>query len=870
MLSKTPPLSSTWITANQRLALYFREQHDQAQRTAGKTVWESLDCLSFKHWILRAYRTLPDATQFVLSEYQELALWENIITNAMDAHPELVFLSAHSLAKTAQSAWRLLKESETPLHLLASADSQEVRVFFGWAAAFEQHCREKNSIDFNTCAQKVIAAVGAQKLVLSAQITLAGFEEVSAQVSRFFSLLSTQCDLKHYHAPKIEKQNIQRISLDSEELELQAMAQWAYQMQFENPDLLIGCVVPDLTAKRHIVERIFNQTFSSGALFNISGGFPLTHFPLIQSAFDILKLGTFVLDMTLLSRLLRSPFLAGAEQEFIARADLDSQLRKTLEPKIVWQSMQYIAKNQGGCLIWSARCEEYFSHYHTKNNTQSAYAWSQYFAEQLQCMGWPGERTLNSTEYQQVQRWYLLLEELSHLDAVLEKPLSRHQALDHLYQLAQSTVFQPKTDKASVQVLGLLEAVGLSFAGLWVSGMTQARWPSSAAVNPFIPFALQRERNMPHASAERELAYSRVLTQHFCQSAKTVMFSHALQKEDQAQRPSALIVDMPEMSLAEFCQQFNFSVNQEAVIDTQALEYIVDDDAPALQKEEVLRGGASLFKYQAACPFQAFARIRLGAASMPLSAFSMTPQERGTCLHAILEKVWRKLGDHQTLCQYDNDALRQFLEPIVNEVLNATATKRFLTLKPRFIVLEQQRLVKQVMAWLALERQRPAFRVVGLESEQAIQFAGLSLKLRVDREDELEDGTRVVIDYKTGAYSPADWFGARPDDPQLPLYGVACEHPIEALAFAQISADRLQFSGISEKECDIPGIQTITEHKLSVSLLYTWNAFFTDMQRTLTHLALDFQKGHAKVDPKHLGKTCRYCDLQSLCRINEK
>ncbi len=859
-----------WITANQRLASYFRDQHDQAQLAAGKVVWESLDCLSFKHWILRAYRTLADATQFVLSDYQALALWESVIAHSTDSQPELVFLSTHHLATTAQAAWRLLKESETPLHVLAAAESPEVKIFYGWACAFEQQCIEKNTIDFSTCVEKVIAAVSAKKIALPAHITLAGFEEISAQASQLFALLAEQSQAIYHRPEKIQNQSIKKIGWDNETLELQAIAKWAYSMQLQYPDQLIGCVVPDLTAKRHIVERIFNQTFSSQAAFNISGGFPLSHFPLIQSAFDILKLGISVLDMTRLSSLLRSPFIGGAEQEFIARADLDVQLRQTRESQIYWQSMQYLAKNQGDCGMWLARSEQYFSHYPTKNKMQSAHAWSQFFVEQLHCMGWPGERAINSSEYQQAQRWYLLLEELSSLDAVLEKPLSRNQALEHLYHLAESTVFQPKTDKAPVQVLGLLEAVGLSFAGLWISGMAQARWPSSASPNPFIPFVLQRDRNMPHASAERELIYSRVLTQHFCQSAQSLIFSYALQNEDQPQRPSALIADKEDMSVAEFCQQFDFVVNQHLISDAEKLEEITDDDAPALQPEEILRGGASVFKYQAACPFQAFARLRLGAKSLPLPAFSMTKEERGNCLHLVLEKVWRQLGDHQTLCQYDHEALEKFLSPIVSEVLKLAASKRFLTLKPSFIALEQQRLMAQVMAWLALEKQRPAFRVVGLETQKTLQFEGLSLRLRIDREDELENGRRLIIDYKTGACSPADWFGIRPDDPQLPLYGVTCDHPIEGLVFAQISADKLQFTGISENDCDISGIQTITQHRLSASLLYTWDVFFQDMQTTLTHLALDFQKGHAKVDPKQPQKTCRYCDLQPLCRINEK
>jgi hypothetical protein len=42
--------------------------------------------------------------------------------------------------------------------------------------------------------------------------------------------------------------------------------------------------------------------------------------------------------------------------------------------------------------------------------------------------------------------------------------------------------------------------------------------------------------------------------------------------------------------------------------------------------------------------------------------------------------------------------------------------------------------------------------------------------LRLDRIDRLNDGSLLVIDYKTGDVSPKSWDLPRPDDVQLPLY----------------------------------------------------------------------------------------------------
>jgi hypothetical protein len=41
-------------------------------------------------------------------------------------------------------------------------------------------------------------------------------------------------------------------------------------------------------------------------------------------------------------------------------------------------------------------------------------------------------------------------------------------------------------------------------------------------------------------------------------------------------------------------------------------------------------------------------------------------------------------------------------------------------------------------------------------------------------------------------------------------------------------------------------------------------------KRQIESLGTGFASGDARVDPKALLRTCRYCDLQTLCRVYEK
>jgi hypothetical protein len=57
---------------------------------------------------------------------------------------------------------------------------------------------------------------------------------------------------------------------------------------------------------------------------------------------------------------------------------------------------------------------------------------------------------------------------------------------------------------------------------------------------------------------------------------------------------------------------------------------------------------------------------------------------------------------------------------------------------------------KLVSRSCAADLQRPRFTIEGVEEQLSIGIGGMTLALRLDRVDRLEDGSIVVIDYKTG------------------------------------------------------------------------------------------------------------------------
>jgi RecB family exonuclease len=169
--------------------------------------------------------------------------------------------------------------------------------------------------------------------------------------------------------------------------------------------------------------------------------------------------------------------------------------------------------------------------------------------------------------------------------------------------------------------------------------------------------------------------------------------------------------------------------------------------------------------------------------------------------------------------------------------------------------------------------------VVGCEEQIEFTAGGVQVNLKLDRIDELEDGGRVVLDYKTGKVRPSAWFGDRPDDPQLPLYGVAANAPdgaganggrVAAVAFAQIRPEVVGFSGVVRSEGVLPDLPGNREGAVK-DAADDWPRVLQDWSAMLEDLGRGFCAGTAAVDPKNGLATCRstYCELAALCRIHE-
>ncbi|MBN1684455.1 MAG: PD-(D/E)XK nuclease family protein [Gammaproteobacteria bacterium] len=865
------------LTANKRLTRNIVHEYDQYRTDQNQKTWKTIEALPFDTWLKKCWEIAQlqniAPPKILLNSHQEKYLWQEIIGKWLDDNPSAALLNVYQTAKAAQKTWNLLHQWKIPLTHPDLTATEESQTFCQWAKAFQSLCHQNSWLTQTELAREIRNLFERNLITPPANLMLAGFLELSpAKLDATFGVRHQKL-----HQTEPSASSIMTIALDNTETEIYTMARWAKHLLEQNEEnkqhfhaqITIGCIVPQLSEIHDQVERIFRElVFDTKNYINISMGKRLAEYPMARAAFDLLS---FAMDDEIsvqqFSTILCSPFLENYENQINQRALLDAQLREIGKIKFTLAELTKI-------IFQIDPNSEFLEKLNQLSNLQSHFkktsylpsAWIEIFQDILTIFGWPGLKNLSHEEYSIFDHFQKLLLAYSKLDLFSQK-MSSQKAFNELTCIASSAefIFQPNSinhKNAPIQIIGLFEAIGLNFDYLWVMGMDHKNWPTQPSPNNFLPLFLQKKYNLPHVDAKREYNYCKTIMDILLSSAKTIIFSYPQNYNDEKLQPSPFIkkfthIALPQLHLPEFKKR-----EEQLFLNRKPLEKTMDERAPTLNEtQETVRGGTALLKDQAACPFRAFAIHRLNAKSLEAPQEGFSPKERGLILHDALEILFKNIHSLEKL----NSLLPADLEKLIHSAIHAAFKNKSIQFYDSFLRIEQKRIYQLLSRFLSLEKKRPAFEILALEKKYHVQIGQLNLKVRIDRLDKVNEHC-VLIDYKTGLTSVKDWFGERPNEPQLPLYATFMK--TAAIAFAQIHIKSVKFNSVSFVENLLPQNKIIS-HIKNVENNSSWDEQLQSWRKHLKKLADEFFEGWAKVAPKNPPKTCRHCALKSLCRIYE-
>jgi ATP-dependent helicase/nuclease subunit B len=868
----------TVIASSARAARALRRLHAEAQRRQGLAAWQSPDILDWDSWLNRLWQKRlrsGSETRLLLTNLQEQQIWVRLVKPSIEG---LRLISVPGVAELAQQAYGLLC-AYGALNFLHGERSGDVESFRRWALAFERTCSEQEWLSRGKLPLVLQEAVLAGQVEATGKLVLTGFDRITpAQQDLIEAFRERGYEVATTEPAEASpaQTNLLVEAIDKRD-EITTCALWVQRelasAAAEGQTARIAVVVPGVSVVRPEIERAFRQILAPEAVavgthdlpltYEFSLGVPLAEVPMARSALLLLRWMSGALLQDQVSWLLLSGFLCEELDELLPIAEFDVNLRRRAmrQPEQDLDTFLQSAnppdklrrRLQAGRRLLS------------QNSSLSFAQWVGVVDQILDAAHWPGAHVLQSEDFQVQARWSQLLDSVAAL-AFDGRIASYREFLEVLEWQAEQTIFAPESRDAPVQILGPLEAAGLTFDALWFLGADDASWPAVARPHPFLPRSLQRTHNMPHADSTADWKLAQQVTTRLERSAAKCVFSFSSQNAEGVCRPSTLVSSGRQRIEAK-AFRMSIGADESSAADEEFLGLLIEDEQAAVLPWPIEEdaGGAEILRRQAACPFQSFATRRLGARPMDATDWGLEPRERGSVVHKILENLWTELKTRDALLE----ASRKARLPALVEQHVAAALQRYRERTPghswsqAYLDAEQDRIISLIEEWLAYEARRSDFAVEAGEEKLAAAVGDLKLQVRVDRIDAVGSG-RVIIDYKTGMLAGVSWDGPRPDEPQLPLYaGFGKIDNLKGVLLGRVREDNAKFIGrVEDAKLVMPGDNKLMRPPYSADMLQGW-------QNVLLDLGRQFLRGEAQVDPKQYPKTCEFCDLPGLCRIAE-
>ncbi|MEY2854723.1 MAG: hypothetical protein RL030_1855 [Pseudomonadota bacterium] len=844
----------TLIVPSRQRAAALSQAWARARSAAGESVWRTPEILTFDAWLAREWQRARSAgrlsgTLQLLNTAQERRLWVQVLGqleaegtcgNQLRAHAQALMRSAARSRRSLIDTGRHAVGAEEALLATALREVDRICALNGWWIAGLARAADLNGLS----PEAPLFAGIVEPPTLVARI--AGLEAGPQRLS-----LPTPRATPQLHA-----------ALDARS-EVLAAADWCRRLLRENPARRLLVLNRGAELSIDVVGELLWDRLADGTraalgegpdprLVGIEGGAPLLEQSLFADALAALSLLREPIEFNTVSQLIRSPHLGllGARTSLQVEKALRDAQRNSYDFAMLCRALLRLEGKVPGAAALARLLGELPAQLDVRVKLGAA-DWAVRFNVALRTLGFPGNGTVDSRDAQRLARWSELLDEFATLD-VLAQPMRYEEALAQLTQLARQGRHEAASLDASITLSGEGGDPLADYDGIWVMGLAESHWPEPPRPDPFVSLAEQRRCAWPESSVSLRAQQARQELAAWQARTPCLVLSYGRYAGDVHQRPSSLLTGL-EMLAAPAREASVKPANLVAMTDDCLPELAAPGEAVALPR------GVRSVELQHDCPFRAQGELRLGAAPLDIPPGGVGARLRGDLMHAALQELWASVGDSGTLQSLDGAERLRRCTHAWEKAQDTVLAKQLLLPVARALARERLRGIALLADVLDYEALRNAFRVQGREQPREVDLGGPALRLRIDRIDAFVDGTRRVIDYKTGSSTRVRLDVDPPDPVQLAVYASALkadgETP-EAVSLLTVSARRLRFSG---------GGKAGSEAAQGLEEFADWDDRVTRWDAIVRTLAAAHVAGNAQVAP--LRKACERCHLQGFCRI---
>ncbi len=778
-----------------------------------------------EQYYLKCLRSSVTADEkFVLTAMQEQALWQKIVKKNMSLDWSSTVQIAHELrvAWKTQSFWRLDSGQ------LGKMGSNASKVYLELLKKYRANLIQVGALDqvmlmLSSLSEQCFDKVTAHGLFSPAPVVQSWLERNSRDP------LTTRAGTPTVHHHKFASK--------IRELELSLI--WAKRTARANPSAKVAVVVDSNPSDTVIVRSVCEDVFESAFYYSYQDS--LSEKPFVKLAFLILELKD-VPRWDLLSNLINHPLLHGVDSEGSERAlfDLDLRGRGRYEWPLKW--VIEVLESTKKCPILKAVLVEILHSNKSIGRKRGVQEWLSFFKKRWKSVHWLDGDSKLLIASELLDDFASVLDQVAELNAVLGS-VSYAEVVWYLKNAFNAKKVRNLQGPTNIYVVNAEEAVTVDPTHLWITECTVKKPSLQVEIVAMLPFAEQRMVGIPGSHPTVDFTYRRILFESLCRNRKEINISYSEMDKGVEILPSAFAPGLQHASL----RGENF-FDHECTSKRIQFSSSIDDFGPKMPKESRLKGGASVLEAQAACPFKGFARYRLNSIAPEEVTPGVSRKARGIVTHKALATIWNDLKTHSSLMVKRESELSLVVQIAVNKNLEQFRDPTKMEIACG--VVEEQLLNALLISWLKFEKNAQPFVAFMLEKEIKVEINDLKLVCRVDRVDVLDDGTKRIVDYKTGECSLSVLNPPRPDSAQLLLYAVySSVEDVSSVAFGKVDNNNSKFLSRD---------------------IFDFGVKYPEWQTSLEALANELQDGFALVSPKRNLTTCKNCEQQLLCRIKTK